>query len=263
MARTRRGFTLIELLVVFAIIGALLAILMPVLASARSAAIGSNCLSNQRQLTIAVTAYALENKGRIPYGPVEANGGVLSGVDDLYIINGMTTSLVSDKFGRVIGAGLMLDNYLQQTPEILFCPGSDQSIAARDELNLVGTGTAISGYYYRHGSNTADDLDAYRGSGTPMDTRTRLDNLGQNRNGDKARALFMDNNFVLPQGSSFAELFHRSNHERAYVNVVYVDGHAEQRDNRDGRYEVGIVGTNLYSAIDKMVKIFEEADLPH
>lgn len=262
MARTRQGFTLIELLVVIAIIGALLAILMPVLATARSVAIGSTCLSNQRQLLIAVTAYATENDGLMPYGPVETNGGVLSGVDDFYIINGMATSLISDKFGREVGAGLMLDQYLQDTPEVLFCPGSDQDVIAKEQLDRVGTGSAIGGYYYRHGSNTTDDLLAFRNNGTPMDTRIRLDNLGLNRNGVDATALFMDNNFILPEGSSFTSLFGRSNHERDYVNVVYVDGHAEQRDNRTGRYEVEVVGTNLYAAIDKMVEIFEEADLP-
>ena len=261
MARKHRAFTLIELLVVIAVIGVLMAILFPVLASARSAAIGSSCLSNQRQLMIAASAYATENGGRIPYGPEETNGGVLSGVDDLYIINGMTTSLISDKFGRVVGAGLMLDQYLQETPEILFCPGSDQAVVAQEELDRVGTGSAISGYYYRHGSNTTDDLDEHRTTGAPMDTRTRLDNLGLNRNGDEARALFVDNNFILPDGSSFYDLFHRSNHDRQYVNVAYADGHAEQRTNLDSKYEVNVVGTNLYSAIDKMVEVFELADV--
>lgn len=260
MARTRHGFTLIELLVVISIIGVLLAILVPVLATARDAALGSSCLSNQRQLLIATTVYANENKSRIPYGPEEANGGVPSGVNDFYIINGMATSLISDKFGRVVGAGLMLDQYLQDTPEILFCPGSDQDVLAQAELGRVGTSSAISGYYYRHGSNTTDDQFAFQDFGTPMDSRTRIDAMGKNSNGDDIRALFMDNNFILPDGSSFTTLFGRSNHDREYVNMVYLDGHAEQRNNSEGRFEVRVVGTNLYDAIDQMVEIFEEAD---
>ncbi|MEM1355802.1 MAG: prepilin-type N-terminal cleavage/methylation domain-containing protein [Planctomycetota bacterium] len=256
----RPAFTLIELLVVISIIAVLLALLVPVLASARSAAQGSSCLSNQRQLLTAVSAYAVDHDGRIPFGPEEPNGGVSSGADDLYIINGMTTSLISDKFGRVVGAGLMLDDYLTETPEILFCPGADQPVVGQEELSKVGTGSAISGYLYRHGGNTDDDLDQFRLTGTPLDRRTRLDNLGVNRNGDDIQALFMDNNFIVP--GSFFEIFNRSNHNRAYVNIAYADGHAEQRNNRDSRYEVNIVGTNLFAAIDLMVGVFDEADRP-
>lgn len=52
-----RGFTLIELLVVIAIIAILAAILFPVFAQAKAAAKQSACLSNQRQLGIALTQY--------------------------------------------------------------------------------------------------------------------------------------------------------------------------------------------------------------
>ena len=260
MTPRHRAFTLIELLVVIAIIGVLIGVLVPVLASARDAAIGSSCLSNQRQLMVAVTAYSVDDQGRIPYGPEEFGGGVSSGADDFYIINGMITSLISDKFGRVVGAGLMLDHYLSETPEILFCPGADQDVVAQDQLDMVGTGSAISGYLYRHGSNTSDDFDDHQDYGTPLDGRIRLDNLGLNGSGEDIRALFADNNFIVT--NSFYDLFHRSNHGRSFANIAYADGHAEQRNNQDSRYEVNIIGTNLFDAIDLMVGVFEEADLP-
>ncbi len=259
MKVTRRAFTLIELLVVVAIISALVAILLPALASARDSAIGVSCLSNQRQLMVAVGAHATDQNGLIPYGPVEPNGGLLNGIDDLYIINGMTTSLISDRFGRVVGAGLLLD-YLAETPEVLFCPGADQEVIVQDQLDRVGVDNAISGYIYRHGTNTIADLEDFRDNGTPLDRRIQLDSLGLNRNGDPARAIFVDNNFILPEGSSF-EAFHRSNHDRDFVNIAYADGHAEQRRNDDSTYEVNVVGTNLFNTIDQMVEIFEAADL--
>jgi prepilin-type N-terminal cleavage/methylation domain-containing protein len=54
----RRAFTLIELLVVIAIIAILAAILFPVFARAKSASIKITCMSNFRQVGMAVMMYA-------------------------------------------------------------------------------------------------------------------------------------------------------------------------------------------------------------
>jgi prepilin-type N-terminal cleavage/methylation domain-containing protein/prepilin-type processing-associated H-X9-DG protein len=73
----RRGFTLIELLVVIAIIAILAAMLFPVFARARENARRASCVSNLRQLGMALDMYAQDFDDFFPIGgdPVQWTNG--------------------------------------------------------------------------------------------------------------------------------------------------------------------------------------------
>ncbi len=64
----RYGFTLIELLVVIAIIAILASILFPVFARAREKARAASCLSNVKQMGLAVEQYKQDYDGWYPFG---------------------------------------------------------------------------------------------------------------------------------------------------------------------------------------------------
>jgi prepilin-type N-terminal cleavage/methylation domain-containing protein/prepilin-type processing-associated H-X9-DG protein len=67
----RRGtaFTLVELLVVIAIIAILAALLLPSLAQGKQKAYQTQCVSNLKQIAIAIHLYADENRDTLP-GPI-------------------------------------------------------------------------------------------------------------------------------------------------------------------------------------------------
>jgi len=66
MKKGTRGFTLIELLVVIAIIAILAAILFPVFTQARAKARQISCLSNVKNLSLAVLMYVDDYDGKFP-----------------------------------------------------------------------------------------------------------------------------------------------------------------------------------------------------
>jgi prepilin-type N-terminal cleavage/methylation domain-containing protein/prepilin-type processing-associated H-X9-DG protein len=77
--KTRKGFTLIELLVVIAIIGILAAMVFPVFARARESARKAVCLSNVKNIALAIQMYLADNNDRLV--PTEHNQRVIDYID--------------------------------------------------------------------------------------------------------------------------------------------------------------------------------------
>lgn len=73
MKTNRKAFTLIELLVVIAIIAILAAILFPVFARVRAKAQQTQCLSNLKQLAMAVRMYSSDYDSNLPGYPLPGN----------------------------------------------------------------------------------------------------------------------------------------------------------------------------------------------
>ena len=105
---SRRGFTLVELLVVIAIISLLAAIALKSLTGARAHGQRAVCLSNERQLALAVLMFADDNNGEVPCffgGTVVTNGGG-NGIHLKVHLNGKWA--MPANVGPVRSPGLML-----------------------------------------------------------------------------------------------------------------------------------------------------------
>ncbi len=251
----RRAFTLLELLVVISIITLLAAMLLPALASARIAGQRAACISNLRQIGIAIQNYASDSDGKIPFGP---KAPPFTNPADFYPSTGAPTSLISLQSGDPVGLGLMLRRQLSAESKVLFCPGSDQPVDAGAELAKVGTRQAQSGYYYRHGGNTK----LFDSPSDPVEPpHLRLDNLGLNRNGLPIRALVMDTIFLCPADLESFGVKTKTQHRQRFANILFSDGHVASRQNGDGRFTVDVRDySQIRQAFDKILTVFEQAD---
>lgn len=132
----QRGFTLLELLCSIAIIAALAALMFPALRSYRDKADGVNCVSNLRQIGVAVQNFVARNDNRYPeiepdmqnpiYPPDEGVKGMLETLGEY----GLTANILKcpsdmksykyfDKLGSSYEWRPYVDDELQSNPVIL------------------------------------------------------------------------------------------------------------------------------------------------
>ena len=146
-----RKFTLLELLIVIAIIGILVSILMPSLASAREKARIAVCLSNHSQMAKAYSIYASKNN---QVAVAHSKGATFIGIDGY------------SAWMRTLPR--RLNEYAH--PEVARCPSDKGFLGSRwDATKYETTGNS---YYSTGGADTGDSIST-------VDTSTSLEgNIG-------------------------------------------------------------------------------------
>jgi prepilin-type processing-associated H-X9-DG protein len=151
----------------------------------------------------------------------------------------------------------LLESYLAKTPEVLFCPGSDQVLSAKSELAKVGKKQAQSSYYYRHGGNT----NLFEPKGGVPEPPLRLGDLGDNRKGKPIRALVIDTLFIAPDTLKSFGVLTLTSHKRKFANVLYMDGRVSSLNNADGRFTIDVTDySKIRGTFGEILSVFEKAD---
>ena len=168
--RRSAGFTLIELLVVLAIIGILMALLLPAIEKARDAARNILCQNNLRSYGRIIVQFGNDHGGRVPRGINDFSDGN----DTIARVAAKPSSLLVGKDKGYFDPGKRLPTlgalaWLGYVPEpkLLYCPGQTREspwsgVDTHDNLNLHAGGLS-------KWRELTDDDRVTPGAGSPSD----------------------------------------------------------------------------------------------
>lgn len=248
----RSGFTLIELIIVTAIIVVLIAVLIPALSEARDTSRRVACLANLNQIGLAITSYAHDYDGSIPYGPHIPGPPT---VTNLYTNGGMVTNLITTTKPEPAALGLLVARYFGGEYGPLYCPGADQPDLVEYNRKRAGTAQTLGWYYYRHNS-----VDQWQPNWSPpAPQHIRLHDLGLNSEGGRITALAMDVNYLVDPSYLLFGVYSQTNHEQKTANMLYADGHAAMQSNDKAQFTID-AGTNPWNSLPQILAAFERAD---
>ncbi len=210
-SRFRSGFTLIELLVVIAIIAILAAILFPVFAQAREKARQTACLSNLKQIGLAMQTYTIDYDSKWP----RADGCIAPAPS----VTNPGTVGCSGPYGQRINhykwqAWLM--PYTKNV-QVFFCPSRDAEAKKADSWTKSGE---IENAYSLNVSLTGNIN--YKGSGDPS-AGIDFDNQSFLGNGSTFATPSPSETFIVMEGPGTVawDIFANSADKNDLAAVVY------------------------------------------
>jgi prepilin-type N-terminal cleavage/methylation domain-containing protein/prepilin-type processing-associated H-X9-DG protein len=242
----RKAFTLIELLVVIAIIAILASMLLPALAKAKDRALATGCLSNTKQIGLAISMYTGDENDFFPMidpswtiGPYANAKGLACG-GEWKLKTGMPNTIAP-----------LLQSFAPDN-KVWVCPKRKRGLTYKTEpgswepsvTGFLSYGFNELGVFGRVNPADTYHLLKFKASSTtkPTETVAIADSSGSNNPADccpngaaddyKGDAAWLDEVWAIMSGPNQPKDSKNHRLQTAYakhnrrVNIIYVDGHA-------------------------------------